>query len=179
MVQNKTSLRPKVIACTLFIINIHLVVCYRRASWNFWYIISKYRYLKLKGNISNNFWTLSLCYIPFFLKLFARFSSRLLRARWRGPSAKKYVSVIWPPAARFPRPLEGHFCTHWESGSVALHTVTWQWTNTNGWPAINLKASRLNRWALTDGEEWYCTVTSLGHLKYSFEEYKLSIFRRR
>ena len=122
---------------------------------------------------------LSLCYIPFVLKLFARFSTRLLRARWRGPSAKKYLSVIWPPAARFPRPLEGHFCTHWESGSVALHTVTWQWTNTNGWPAINLKASRLNRWALTDGAEWYCTVTSLGHLKDRFEENKMSSFWRR
>ena len=30
---------------------------------------------------------------------------------------------------------------------------------------MNLKASRLNRCALTEGAEWYFTVTSFGHLR--------------
>ncbi len=104
-------------------------------------------------------------YLPLLTRTFSRFSSRFPRARWSGPWAKEYTSVTWSLTARLPRPLDGHFFAHWESGSVALHTVTWQWTNTNGWSAMNLKASRLNRCALTDGAEWYFTVTSFGHLR--------------
>ena len=29
---------------------------------------------------------------------------------------------------------------------------------------MNLKASKLNRWALTEGVEWQLTVASFGHL---------------
>ena len=105
-------------------------------------------------------------------------SPRILRflrlsraARWRGPSAKKYVSVTWSCTSRFPRPLGGHLFTHWESGSVELHTITWQWTNTEGWSAMNLKASKLNRCELVEGEEWYWTVSSVGHLRENFSKY--------
>jgi len=30
---------------------------------------------------------------------------------------------------------------------------------------MNLKASRLKRWALAEGAEWYFTVASFGHLR--------------
>ena len=105
-------------------------------------------------------------HLPLLSAVLSLFSSRFSRASWSGPWAKEYTaSVTWSLTSRLPRPLDGHFLTHSELGLLALHTITWQWTNTNGWSAMNLKASKLNRWALTEDEEWYLTVTSLGHLK--------------
>ena len=106
-----------------------------------------------------------LAYIPLLFRPFALFSSRLCRARWSGPWDKEYTPDMWSLTSRLPRPLDGHFLEHLEPGSVPLHTITWQWTNTNGWSAMNLKASRLNRCALTKGAAWYFTVLSIGHLK--------------
>ena len=74
------------------------------------------------------------------------------------------TSDMWSLTSRLPRPFDGHFFEHLEPGSVPLHTITWQWTNTNGWSAMNLKASTLNRWALTEDAAWYLTVLSFGYL---------------
>ena len=106
----------------------------------------------------------SLGYIPLLFREFALFSSRLCRTRWSGPFDKEYTSDMWSLTSRLPRPFDGHFFEHLEPGSVPLHTITWQWTNTNGWSAMNLKASRLNRCALSEGATWYFTVLSFGHL---------------
>ena len=106
----------------------------------------------------------SLAYIPLLFGAFALCSSRFCRARWSGPCDKEYTSDMWSLTSRLPRPFDGHFFEHWKPGSVPLHTITWQWTNTNGWSAMNLKASRLNRCALAEGAAWYFTVLSLGHL---------------
>ena len=106
----------------------------------------------------------SSAYIPVLFKAFAFCSSRLCRARWSGPCDKEYTSDMWSLTSRLPRPFDGHFFEHLEPGSVPLHTITWQWTNTNGWSAMNLKASRLNRCALTEGAAWYFTVLSFAHL---------------
>ena len=101
---------------------------------------------------SNN--TFISCYLPFLAKAFSFFLSRLPPARWIGPWAKECTSSItWSLTTRLPLPLDGHIFAHCEAGFVALHTITWQCTNTNGWSAMNLKASRLNRWALDEGPE--------------------------
>ena len=82
-------------------------------------------------------------------------SSLFSRVRWSGPWAKAYMlSVICSFTSRLPRPLNGHFLLHLELGSVALHMITWQWTNTNGWSAMNLKASRLKPL----GTDWRCRM---------------------
>ena len=104
--------------------------------------------------------------IPLVSKPVPRFSSRFPREWWSGPWAKEYTSLVtWLFTSRLRRLPDGHFVAHLEPGSVALHTITWQWINTNGWSAMNLKASRLNRWALVEGAEWYFIVMSLGQLK--------------
>ena len=95
-------------------------------------------------------------------------SSRFSRspARRRGPWDTEYTSLImWPSTERFFRSLIGQGLAHWEVGSVALQIITWQWTKTSGWSAINLKASRKNRWALGEGEGRSFTVSSTGHLE--------------
>ena len=117
-----------------------------------------------KPQHSNN--TFISCYLQFLAKAFSFFLSRLPPARWIGPWAKEYTSSItWSLTTRLPRPLDGHFFAHCEAGFVALHTITWQCTNTNGLSAMNLKASKLNHWALDEGPEKYFTVTSFGNLR--------------
>ena len=106
----------------------------------------------------------SFAHIPLLFRAFAFFSSRLCRTRWSGPWDKEYTSGMSSLTSRLPRPFDEHFFEHLEPGSVPLHTITWQWTNTNGWSAMNLKASRLNRCALTEGAAWYFAVLSFGHL---------------
>ena len=104
-------------------------------------------------------------YIPILSRSLACFSTRFLRARWSGPWDKEKASVTCALASRLPRPPDEQLLMHLEFGSVALHTTTWQWTKTNGWSAMNLKASRLKRWTLTEGAERYFMVKSFGHLR--------------
>ena len=85
-----------------------------------------------KPQHSNN--TFISCYLPFLAKAFSFFLSRLPPARWIGPWAKEYTSSItWSLTTRLPLPLDGRIFAHCEEGFVALHTITWQCTNTNGW----------------------------------------------
>ena len=42
---------------------------------------------------------------------------------------------------------------------------------------MNLKASRLNRWALTEGAAWYFTVMSFGHLREINSEWSYFSFK--
>ena len=97
-------------------------------------------------------------YLPFFslmappLLFFFSFFSLTRRS---GPWTKEYAaSISWSLTWRLPRLPAGHFFAHWESGSVALHTITWQWTNTNESVPMNLAVSRLNRWKLIEGAGW-------------------------
>lgn len=93
---------------------------------------------------------------------------------WSRPWTRECTSPLtWSLESRLPRPPAEHFFAHLEPGSVALHKSTWRWTKTNGWSAMNLKASKLNRLALTEGVEWQLTVASFGHLSVIKRNIKL------
>ena len=111
-------------------------------------------------------WNRSKGYLLLLSKTIELVSSRFSRARRRGPWDTEYTSsIMWRSSERFFRSLIGQGLAHWEVGSVALQIITWQWTKTSGWSAINLKASRKNRWALGEGEGRSFTVSSTGHLE--------------
>ena len=102
--------------------------------------------------------------VPFLFDLFLEFISVASLAIVRGPCASGY-NLSSSLTSRLNLASLIHPCAHLDPGLLASHILIWQWTNTNGWSAMNLKASVLKRSTPTFCDCMVMVVSSTGQLK--------------
>ena len=102
--------------------------------------------------------------VPFLFDLSLDFISAASLAIVRGPCASGY-NLSSSLTSRLNLPSLIHPCAHLDPGLLASHILIWQWTNTNGWSAMNLNASVLKRSTPTFCDCMVMVVLSTGQLK--------------
>ena len=102
--------------------------------------------------------------VPFLFDLFLDFISVASLAIVRGPCASGY-KLSSSLTSRLNLASLIHPCAHLDPGLLASHILIWQWTNTNGWSAMNLNASVLKRFTPTVCDCMVMVVSSTGQLK--------------